>query len=102
MDRPKDILSSMYGVCVGDLMDKEKFVKGIQECDLNGGKIGNCPYKGIIDLLKDREAETGHWIYKEFDDMFLCSCCGNYSVSNVYPHCHWCGARMKGREFEDG
>lgn len=71
MDRPKDILSSMYGVCVGDLMDKEK-------------------------------SETGHWIYKEFYDMFMCSCCEKYSIRNDYPYCHWCGAKMEGREFEDG
>lgn len=38
-------------------MDREKVIKGIQECDLNGGLIGNCPYKGILSLLKEQEAE---------------------------------------------
>ena len=34
-------------------MKKEDLIKGIQECDLNGGLIGNCPYKEIIELLKE-------------------------------------------------
>ena len=36
-------------------MDREQVIKGIQECDLNGGLIGNCPYKGILAMLKDEE-----------------------------------------------
>ena len=36
-------------------MDRDKVIKGIQECDLNGGLIGNCPYKGILALLKEQE-----------------------------------------------
>lgn len=38
-------------------MEREKVVKGIQECNLNGGLIGNCPYKGILALLEEKEAE---------------------------------------------
>jgi hypothetical protein len=41
------------------------------------------------------EAKTGHWIYKKYDDMFMCSSCEKYSVRNDYPYCHWCGAKMK-------
>jgi len=37
-------------------MDRERVINGIQECDLNGGLIGNCPYKGILALLKEQEA----------------------------------------------
>lgn len=37
--------------------DREKVIKGIQECDLNGGLIGNCPYKEIIELLKEQQQE---------------------------------------------
>lgn len=55
MDRSKDILSSIYGVCACDLMEMENLIKGIQECDLNGGLIGNCPYKGILVMLKEQE-----------------------------------------------
>ena len=59
MDRPKDILSSIYGERLCDLMvrekDKEELIKGIQECDLNGGLIGNCPYKAILEFLKEHE-----------------------------------------------
>lgn len=35
--------------------DREKVIKGIQECDLNGGLIGNCPYKGILAMLEEQE-----------------------------------------------
>jgi hypothetical protein len=36
--------------------DLEKAIKGLHECDLNGGKIGNCPYKdAIIERLKEKE-----------------------------------------------
>ena len=38
--------------------DKEKVIKGIQECDLNGGLIGNCPYKEIVLLLKEQVAQS--------------------------------------------
>lgn len=31
MDRPKDILSSIYGVQLCDLMDREKVIKGLHE-----------------------------------------------------------------------
>lgn len=47
--------------------------------------------------LKEQEAKTGHWIYKKYDDMFMCSCCEKYSIRNDYPYCHWCGAKMEGR-----
>ena len=36
--------------------DLKELVQGIQECDLNGGRIGNCPYKEILLLLKEQEA----------------------------------------------
>lgn len=38
-------------------MDGEKAIKGIQECDLNGGRTGNCPYKDVIALMKEQESE---------------------------------------------
>ena len=50
-----------------------------------------------IAMLKEQEAvvpNTGHWIYKKYDDMFMCSCCEKYSIRNNYPFCHWCGAKM--------
>ena len=37
------------------MIEREKVIKGIQECNLNGGLIGNCPYKGILLLLKEQE-----------------------------------------------
>lgn len=40
---------------MGLSIEGEKMIKGIQECDLNGGLIGNCPYKGILLLLKEQE-----------------------------------------------
>lgn len=53
-------------------------------------------YKHALALLKEQD-KTGHWIYKKYDDMFMCSCCEKYSIRNDYPYCHWCGAKMKGR-----
>ena len=43
--------------------DREKVIKGIEECDLNGGLIGNCPYKGILALLKEQEARIQKYEY---------------------------------------
>lgn len=38
------------------MIDREKVIKGLQECDLNGGRVGNCPYKdALLDLLKEQE-----------------------------------------------
>lgn len=38
------------------MIDKEKVINGLKECDLNGGLIGNCPYKDeILSLLKELE-----------------------------------------------
>lgn len=39
------------------MFDKDRLIKGIEECDLNGGLLGNCPYKDILILLKHREQE---------------------------------------------
>ena len=39
---------------------RDELIKGIEECDLNGGLIGNCPYKYIITLLKEKEIEIEH------------------------------------------
>ena len=52
----------------------------------------------IMELLEEQEAvepKTGYWIYKKYDDIFMCSSCEKYSIRNDYPYCHWCGARMK-------
>lgn len=49
------------------------------------------------ELLKEHETKTGRWIYKKYDDMFMCSCCEKYSIRNDYPYCHWCGAKIEGR-----
>ncbi len=83
-------------------MDREKVINGIQECDLNGGLIGNCPYKGILDLLK--EQETGHWIYLEncSNSGVYCSEChtkvfDNYPFKKKFSYfCPHCGTRMEG------
>ena len=77
MDRSKDILSSIYGVRICDLMDIEKIIKGIQECDLNGGLIGNCPYKGILAMLKEQEA------------VVRCKDCKNLDYTNSHWFCKW-------------
>ena len=53
--------------------------------------------RDAIALLKEQEAvepKTGQWVYKKYDDMFMCSSCEKYSMDD-YPYCHWCGAKMK-------
>lgn len=69
------------------MSDREKVIKGIQECDLNGGLIGNCPYKGILLLLKEQEKENSR-IAKEYLNLVkvaskqpkivLCKDCAKY------------------------
>lgn len=88
--------------------DREKVIKGLDRCK-EGGSCDGCQYDihsskcifllhaDAIALLKEQEAKTGQWIYKKYDDMFMCSCCEKYSIRNDYPYCHWCGARMEGR-----
>ena len=66
-----------------------------QDCPKNCADV-----EYLTDKLKEQEAvkpKTGHWIYKKYDDMFMCSCCEKYSIRNNYPYCHWCGAKMEGR-----
>ena len=41
-------------------MNRDELIKGIQECNLNGGLNGNCPYKGILVILKEQEKEIEH------------------------------------------
>ena len=52
------------------MIDRNMLIKGIEECDLNGGIIGNCPYKEIIVLLKEKEKEIEYLkeIIKHADD----------------------------------
>lgn len=85
------------------MADREKFIKGIQECDLNGGLIGNCPYKGILLLLKEREAVEP--TINEYGEAY-CICGENVGIipsSKNLPsvrskYCSECGRRMKWNE----
>ena len=73
-------------------MDRETIVKGIQECDLKGGLIGNCPYKGILTLLKEQEAK----LVRIDEDSVHCPSCGNELFT--YPRqkfCDECGQAVK-------
>lgn len=93
-------------------MDREKVMQALddslknQHCGFVDGvgdvyAVSEEAIKNIIALLKEQgtvEPKTGHWIYKKYDDMFMCSCCEKYSIRNDYPYCHWCGAKMEGRE----
>ena len=78
------------------MIDKEKVIKGIQECDLNGGLIGNCPYKGILSLLKEQEAVEP--IKKEMVEItaryeFDCPCGAPLLIGQ--PYCADCGRSVK-------
>lgn len=72
-------------------MDRENIIKGIQECDLNGGLIGNCPYKGILALLKEQEP------VKPKIDAFghpYCPKC-KILVYETWEFCPHCGKALK-------
>ena len=86
------------------MMDREKVIKTLTDA-LTAKE--NYPWaraemsfefiEMLLALLKEQEAvepKTGHWIYKKYDDMFMCSCCEKYSIRNDYQYCHWCGAKM--------
>ena len=88
-------------------MDREKVIKGLHDArryleDKEWSDRGASPHIDAINdaiaLLKEQEAvepKTGHWIYRKYDDMFMCSSCEKYSIRNNYPYCHWCGVKMK-------
>ena len=42
-----------------------------------------------------RENVHGKWIYKEDENVFICSKCGGAMVRNTYFYCPWCGASMQ-------
>ena len=78
------------------MLDREKIIKGIEECNLNGGLIGNCPYKGILTLLKEQEAVEPY----QRDAVWLCGNCEKEVVGwdddiegeeYRYPFCRQCG-----------
>ena len=78
------------------MLDREKIIKGIEECNLNGGLIGNCPYKGILELLKEQEAVEPY----QRDAVWLCGNCEKEVVGwdddiegeeYRYPFCRQCG-----------
>ena len=78
--------------------DREKIVKGIQECDLNGGLIGNCPYKGILDLLKEQEAVEPvitPWAENEDGEVVIakrvCGRCSYQFFTEKPNYCENCG-----------
>jgi len=80
-------------------MDRENIIKGIQECDLNGGLIGNCPYKGILALLKEQEPIKP--TINEYGEAY-CICGENVGIiphSKNLPkilskYCSECGRKM--------
>ena len=103
-------------------MDSKKVIKGIEECDLNGGLIGNCPYKGILALLKEQkntiielqnaynylqtqffEAQDKLLKEQEFkpDKCIICEGCGHKLQDNwnCCPWCRWETAR--GRQVKE-
>ena len=94
--------------------DREKIIQGIQECDLNGGMIGNCPYKGIIALLKEQEetelcdrcgrrrtVSKSKWIDHTFahgHDIECPFCHKKWNViencTETFEYCPGCGAKL--------
>jgi len=77
--------------------DREKVIKGIQECDLNGGLIGNCPYKGILDLLKKQEAVEP--LFNERMKWFVCPNCSLVLDEMRDDYCPSCGKRIAWNDY---
>ena len=76
--------------------DREKVIKGIQECNLNGGLIGNCPYKGILALLKEQEAvEPEVEVMNEIDRLYKCPKCQKCFFYEKQKYCDRCGQAVK-------
>ena len=82
-------------------MDREKVIKGIQECDLNGGRAENCPYKDILFLLKEQETEWEHlWDAPDGTFKGRCKKCGfvHFFIEghdSQYNFCPECGRKVK-------
>ena len=68
-------------------------IKGIQTCNLNGGVIGNCPYKQVLDMLKEQEAD----IELEGGGSCWWNVCGECRqiVSTADKYCRQCGRRLR-------
>jgi len=109
------------------MADREKVIKGLEvhsksmhlnfcdECpykdseeeDEEGNYEGDCVYcltKDAIDLLKEQEPKTGHWIFEsKYCEAWshTCSECGKRMTTGVgiYASFCWnCGAKMTGGE----
>lgn len=50
---------------------------GILVCDLNGGIVGNCPYKGVVEKIKRLQREVNHCRNE------LCLRCGKYHDAHL-------------------
>ena len=79
-------------------MDMEKVIKGLQECNLNGGRVGNCPYKDSIlatiqELMdrmipKEKEVEGGGTTW-----WMVCPECHG-AVDQLDHFCRHCGQAL--------
>lgn len=98
------------------MLDIKEVIKGLQierecvsrDCDRDCGKCNIVQerdwllavYDDAIELLKEQEVKTGHWIDSAGNDK--CSNCGT-EYSDLYPDygnthfCPNCGAKMEGR-----
>ena len=106
------------------MIDREKVKKGLECCKASMNddpfqRCSECPYNGIsisvqecravlsadaLDLLKEQEAKTGHWIYLQYcaNEGVYCSEC-HTKMFDRYPmkkklsqFCGHCGAKMEG------
>ena len=100
------------------MLDLEKVIKGLEETEImltqavdRGGEMAvmgafKCLNRvtDAIDLLKEQEAKTGHWIFESrYCDAWsnICSECGRLMTTGegVYAnYCSNCGAKMTGGE----
>ena len=106
------------------MIDREKVKKGLECCKASMNddpfqRCSECPYNDIsisvqdcravlsadaLELLKEQEAKTGHWIYLQYcaNEGVYCSEC-HTKMFDRYPmkkklsqFCGHCGAKMEG------
>jgi len=88
-------------------MDREKVIAWLADEELyyrNHGDMHNSLMAcNALELLKEQEEKTGHWIYEsQFADCWsnTCSECGKRftnPINTFAPYCWNCGAKMEGR-----
>lgn len=93
--------------------DREKVVRGLEVCTVNGTSCNGCPYYGLVEtigcvnsIMEDalallREQERASWILDRLHH-YKCSACGaQWGRALNMRYCPTCGQYMEGRDPDD-